>query len=198
MPKFNFNKLLIATNNQGKIDEFKALLNPFNVNIISAKEFDIAEPEETGSSFAENAILKAKYYGDITKLPAIADDSGLEVEALNNAPGIYSARWAQKGNFNIAMNRIQDDLSKIGLDKSAAKFVCALAIYVPGHEARIYSGELFGTINFPARGTNGFGYDPIFTPQGYEMTLAEMTQSEKNLISHRKLALSKLIEAEFN
>jgi XTP/dITP diphosphohydrolase len=195
--KFTQTKLLIASGNAGKVMEIRELLSEFNIQIVPASDFNIAEPEETGKTFIENAELKAKYYGDITGLPALADDSGLCVDALGGEPGIYSARWAGADkNFNDAMDRIKKELD--GNKNNKAKFVCALSLYWPklSHMESV-EGSVNGALTFPARGKCGFGYDPIFIPVGYDKTFAEIHGEEKQKISHRADAFDKLIKRCF-
>lgn len=195
--KFDEKKLLIASGNAGKIKEIKELLAPFSVEVISAKEFDLVEPEENGLTFIENAEIKAKYYGDKTGFPALADDSGLCVNALNGAPGIYSARWAgEDKDFSIAMKKIAEKL-KDKRDKTAY-FACALSLYWPDSgDSESVEGRVNGSLVFPPRGEKGFGYDPIFIANGNTKTFAEMIPEEKAAISHRSDAFKKLINACF-
>lgn len=198
MTIFSEKELLIASKNEGKVKEIRALLAPFDVEVISAANFDIEEPEETGSTFAENAALKAEYYGKATNLPALADDSGLSIEALGGAPGIYSARWAgAEKDFAVAMKRVEEELQTKGADDYSAKFVCSLALWVPEGSTDHVEGEVKGTLTFPARGNLGFGYDPIFIPEGHDRTFAEMTPEEKASMSHRTRAFKALIDMYF-
>jgi XTP/dITP diphosphohydrolase len=197
--KFTQTKLLIASGNEGKIMEIREIMSDFNVEIVSAKDFGIAEPEETGETFIENAVLKAKHYGDISGLPALADDSGLCVDALGGAPGIHSARWGGEAkDFNAAMKKVESELP----DKknAKAKFVCALALYwpkMPKNNLETVEGYVEGALTFPKRGTKGFGYDPIFIPKGYDKTFAEIDHEVKLKISHRADAFDKLIKKCF-
>lgn len=195
--KFTGTKLLLASGNQGKILEITQLLSDYNVQLASAKDFDIEEPEETGKTFVANAELKAKYYGDITGSPALADDSGLAVEALGGAPGIYSARWAgDKKDFKAAMQRVEKELN--GSDNLNAKFVCALSLYWPDDKKfASFEGEVKGKLTFPPKGDKGFGYDPIFIPNGYDQTFGELSGDVKQNISHRADAFRKLINGCF-
>jgi XTP/dITP diphosphohydrolase len=195
--KFTQTKLLIASGNQGKVMEIRELMSEFNVQIIAASEFDIAEPEETGKTFIENAELKARYYGGKTGLPALADDSGLCVDALNGEPGIYSARWAGADkNFAEAISRVQTEMT--GKDNNKAKFVCALSLYWPNlNKMESVEGSIDGTLTFPQKGKGGFGYDPIFIPKGYNETFGELHHEVKQKISHRAVAFDNLIKKCF-
>ena len=173
------------------------MLAPFNIEVISAIELNIEEPEETGVTFAENAELKAVYYGEISNLPTLADDSGLCIDALDGYPGVYSARLAPDRDFSKAIEIIQNKLLLKDLDSSPASFVCSLALRWPDGHVKIFEGKIDGVINFPPRGDNGFGYDPIFTPQGKTQVFAEMDPVEKNKMSHRAKAFTKLMQACF-
>ncbi len=193
MKKFIHKKLLIASSNKGKIKEIQELLQPLNIEVVSAADFNLPEPEENGSTFIENAEIKARYYGSKTNLPSIADDSGLCVNALSGAPGIYSARWAgENKDFTIAMQRIEKEIGN-NQNKSGF-FACALSLYWPedGHIEN-FEGRVYGNLTFPPRGNNGFGYDPIFIANGYDKTFAEMDPNEKQKISHRADAFRKLV-----
>lgn len=196
--KFTGTKLLIASGNEGKVTEIRELLGDFNVQIVSAADLNLSEPEETGENFIQNAEIKARYYGKATGLPALADDSGLCVDALGGQPGIFSARWAgEKKDFKAAIKRVKEELA--GNDNKDANFTCALALYWPQtDEIESFEGKVSGTLTFPPKGTKGFGYDPIFTPRGFGKTFGEMSSLEKHKISHRANAFAKLIEACFN
>jgi XTP/dITP diphosphohydrolase len=187
--------LVVASHNEGKVREIRDLLAPFAVTTRSAKELNLPEPEETGTTFAANAQLKAEAAAKGAGMLALADDSGLEVEALGNAPGIYSARWAgETKDFNAAMARIERELTAIPNASKRARFVCALAIAHPdGRATEIFEGTVDGTLTFPPRGTKGFGYDPIFIADGHTKTFAEMEPDAKHAISHRAHAFAKLI-----
>lgn len=181
--------LLIASHNEGKVAEIREMLSPLSIKVISAKEANVPEPEETGTTFAENARLKAEHAAAASGLPALADDSGLAVAALSGAPGIYSARWAgPEKDFTIAFDRIR---SELGNKNTAAYFVCALALALPQRETQVFEGRIDGRLTFPPRGNRGFGYDPIFIPDGYAITFGEMPPEEKNRISHRARAFEK-------
>ena len=194
-------KILIATNNKGKVTEIADLLTPFGIETISAIDYNLEEPEENGKSFEENSIIKAKYYSSKTGEIALADDSGLCIDLLNGEPGIHSARWAinqnDKKDFALAFERIKEALIKkgadINLDKINAHFICNLSLYNPKtNEINSFEGKVSGHLTFPARGHKGFGYDPIFIPNGYDKTFGEMDYKDKEKISHRTRAFNKL------
>ena len=190
--RFTGDRLVIASHNQGKVEEISALLAPFAIHAVSAGALGIAEPEETGDSFETNAALKAKAAAGASGLPAIADDSGLVVLALGGAPGIYSARWAGPDkDFRIAMQRVHRELAD--RDRSA-RFVAALALVWPDGDTEIFRGEVAGKLVWPPRGDRGFGYDPIFAPDGGAATFGEIEPAEKHKISHRARAFAKLVE----
>jgi len=190
--RFTGDRLVIASHNQGKVEEISALLAPFAIHAVSAGALGIAEPEETGDSFEANAALKAKAAAGASGLPAIADDSGLAVLALGGAPGIYSARWAGPDkDFRIAMQRVHRELAD--RDRSA-RFVAALALVWPDGDTEIFRGEVAGKLVWPPRGDRGFGYDPIFAPDGGAATFGEIEPAEKHKISHRARAFAKLVE----
>jgi XTP/dITP diphosphohydrolase len=200
MRLFSEKKLFIASGNQGKIKEIKALLADFPIEIYALGDVDpIVEPEETEPDFRGNAILKAKYYGQKAGMAALADDSGLSVDALNGAPGVYSARWAGKGkDFTVAMDRIETELSACkAVAPFHAHFTCALALYWPDGHVECVEGEVHGTLALPAQGDNGFGYDPIFIPKGHDVTFSQMNPSDKHAISHRAQAFSQLKAGSF-
>jgi XTP/dITP diphosphohydrolase len=190
--RFTGNRLVVASHNQGKIEEITALLAPFAIDTISAGALGIAEPEETGDSFEANASLKAKASASASGLPAIADDSGLVVPGLGGAPGIYSARWAgQAKDFGAAMQCVQRELGD--RDRSAT-FVAVLALAWPDGGMELFRGEVPGSLVWPPRGERGFGYDPMFVPQGGSETFGEMEPAEKHKISHRACAFAKLVD----
>lgn len=196
-PLFKDKEILIASGNKGKIEEIAHLLEPYGVKVRSALEFDLEEPEETGQSFMDNALLKAKYYCEKTHLPALADDSGLCVDGLHGAPGVYSARWAgETKDFYVAMSRIESELSNN--PNRQAHFMCALALYYPNGHTTLVEGRVDGHLTFPPRGTHGFGYDPIFVPEGYDQTFGELPPQIKHDISHRSKAFSLLIQTLFH
>ncbi len=196
MRKFSGDTLLIATHNEGKVAEIAQMLSEHVANVISAASLNLPEPEETGSTFAENAILKARAAALNSGKISLADDSGLAVNALNGDPGIYSARWGGPNkDFKLAMQKVQDALEN-NADRSAY-FVCVLALAWPDGHVETFEGRVTGTLIWPMRGTNGFGYDPIFVPDGHQKTFAEMDMQEKKSISHRRRAFDKLIAGCF-
>jgi XTP/dITP diphosphohydrolase len=188
--------LIVASHNQGKVKEIRHLLAPFGITVQSAGDLDLPEPEETEDSFAGNAKLKALAAAQAANLPALSDDSGLAVTALGGAPGIYSARWAGPGkDFALAMERVHDSLADSG-DRTAA-FVCALCLAWPDGHTEVFEGRVEGTITWPMRGDRGFGYDPIFVPEGHDITFAEMEPEAKHAMSHRARAFAQMVEACF-
>ena len=212
MRKLEAGRLVIASHNEGKVREIRELLGPYGIEPVSAAELDLPEPDEIGTSFIDNADLKARAAADLSGLPALADDSGLCVEALGDRPGIFSARWALadpsvppeagpgevtgERDFNLAMRRVQDELEALGPEASRnAHFVCALALCWPDGHSEWFEGRVDGTLVWPPRGGNGFGYDPIFVPAGGEQTFGEMDPAEKHAISHRADAFRKLVAA---
>ena len=187
-------KFVIASSNEHKIAEFKKMLSPFNIKVVSYKEVlkDDFEIEETGKTFAENATLKAETIASKTKLPTFADDSGLCIKALNGEPGLFSARYAESlGGYENAFAKLNERLN--GKDKDAY-FICTIALAIPNETTHIFEGRCNGFIVFPARGESGFGYDPIFVPNGMGRTFAEISDVEKNSISHRAFAMEKLVK----
>lgn len=192
---FTDHKLVVATHNGGKVREFQQLFGTA-VSLVAAGDLNLPEPEETGTTFAENAVLKARAAALASGLPALADDSGLAVTALGGAPGLYSARWAGPNkDFGAAMARVWDTLAPHS-DKSAA-FVCVLALVWPDGHSAVFEGRVDGDIIWPARGTGGFGYDPIFQPRGHNTTFAEMTPDAKKAISHRANAFKAMVDGCF-
>ena len=212
MRKLEPGRLVIASHNQGKVREIRDLLGPYGIEPVSAAELDLPEPEEIGTTFVDNADLKARQAADLAGLPALADDSGLCVEALDNRPGIFSARWAivdptlapEAGpgeiqgdrDFHRAMRRVHDELEALGPDASRnAHFVCALALVWPDGRSEWFEGRVDGTLIWPPRGDRGFGYDAMFLPAGHDLTFGEMDPEEKHRISHRADAFRKLVAA---
>ncbi len=189
--------LVIASHNAGKVREIAELLKEFPIRISSAADEGIPEPEETGTTFTANANLKSSHAVEHCGKAALADDSGLVVPALDGMPGIYSARWAGPNkDFTSAMHRIQAELEERNMppEEWRAYFVCVLSLTLPDGEQHSFSGEIDGYLRFPPRGENGFGYDPIFQPDGYIHTFAEMDPAEKHRISHRARAFAKFVE----
>jgi XTP/dITP diphosphohydrolase len=185
--------LVLASHNSGKVREIGALLAPLGFAVKSAKELGLPEPEETGRTFAENAAIKSEAAARKTGFAALADDSGLVVRALNGAPGVHSARWAGlERDFGSAMARVEQELHTSRTTDLSAKFVCALAFTRPGQATNIFEGEVRGTLTFPPRGANGFGYDPIFVANDMTQTFGEIESSRKDAISHRARAFAKL------
>lgn len=189
-------KLVLATHNPGKVVEIAALVKPFGIEVVSAGELDLPEPEETETRFEGNARLKAHAAAKASGLPALADDSGLSVGALNGAPGIYSARWAgPTKDFGIAMDRVRAEL---GDNPSRdAMFICALTLAWPDGHDETFLGTITGALTFPAKGEQGFGYDPIFVPTGFSQTFGEMDPAKKHAMSHRAHAFEQLVAACF-
>jgi XTP/dITP diphosphohydrolase len=186
-------KIVLATHNPGKVAEIGDLLKPLDIAVLSAAELNLPEPEETGTSFAENAVLKAVLAAQAAKIPALADDSGLHVYALGGDPGIYSARWAgPEKDFKRAMESVQKRLGD-NPDRSAA-FVCVLALAWPDGVCEIFEGRVEGMLVWPPRGTQGFGYDPMFIPEDYNRTYGEMSTAEKKKTSHRARAMALLLD----
>ena len=189
-------KVVLATHNKGKYRENAALLAPYGLEVLSAGDLGLPEPEETGATFQENAVLKARAACDATGLPAIADDSGLSVTALDGEPGIHTARWAGPGrDFLVAMQRVHDELGA-SADRSA-HFVCNLSVAWPDGqggtvETASFEGRVEGTLIWPLRGTRGFGFDPMFQPEGFDITFGEMDPEKKEAMSHRAVAFAKL------
>lgn len=186
-------KLAIATHNTGKAKEISSLLSPFQIQTYSAKELNLPEPEETGSSFYENAKIKAMAAALQSGLPSLADDSGFCINALNGDPGIYSARWAGPNkDYAMAMQTMHEKLE--GFQDRSCYFVSVLCLAFPDGFTCEFEGKINGEFIWPARGENGHGYDPIFQPDGFSVTFAEMTEAEKNKISHRGLAFQQFIK----
>lgn len=189
-------KLVVASHNQGKVKELKALLEQHGMDLVSSKELDLPEPEETGTTFFFNAELKALTAADLSGLPAIADDSGICVEALNGDPGVFTANWAETEggrDWMLAMQKVEDALSLLGTDISrSAYFACVLSVAWPDGHIESFEGRVDGTLVWPPRGEKGFGYDPVFVPNGYEQSFAEMEPEAKHAISHRAAAFEKL------
>ena len=194
-------KLVIATHNPGKLREIADLIAPLGITCVSAADLDLPEPEEIGNTFADNADLKAREAADLSGLPALADDSGLCIDALHGRPGIFSARWAEDADGNRdwmrAMERVWTRLEAEGPEASRdAHFACALSLAWPNDgQIEGFEGRVDGTLTWPPRGDKGFGYDPMFVPAGHEQTFGEMDPAEKHTISHRARAFEKLLAA---
>lgn len=201
---------VLASHNKGKLDEFAGLLSPFGYNVRSAADLNLPEPEETGTKFEENAFIKAHAAAKATGLPALADDSGMCADALDGAPGVYTADWATlpdgTRDFHVAMEKVETLLREKGANDPAARrarFVAVLCLCFPDGEAEYYRGEVEGHLVWPPRGELGFGYDPVFQPAGYDTTFGEMTAEEKHgwkpgdahALSHRARAFRKLAQA---
>ncbi len=182
-------KIVLASHNQGKIKELREMLAPLAIEVVSAAELNLPEVEETGTTFVENATLKAKTLANLSGLPCLADDSGLCVNALGGRPGLFSARYAA-GNYPAAFERLNAELA--GKDDHSAYFICLIALCQPSGKTEIFEGRMNGVIADKPRGV-GFGYDPIFIPDGYNCTVGELSSEEKNKISHRGNAMRKLL-----
>lgn len=194
--QFSNDKLVIASHNMGKVREIGELLVPFDVKTISVAELSLPEPVEDGNSFIANAEIKALAAAKKSGLPALADDSGLEVNALGGEPGIYSARWAgPKKDFTVAMAEINRRMADS--HDRGANFTCALTLAWPDGHMESFEGKVFGTITWPIRGKNGFGYDPFFVPDDHQQTFGEMDPAQKHAMSHRANAFKQLINACF-
>ena len=194
-------KLVIASHNKGKVRELTALLAPYGVEPVSAADLDLPEPVETGTTFFANAELKARSAADLSGLPALADDSGLCVDALGGDPGVYTADWAATPtgrDWTLAMRKVEDALIAKGPDAARdAHFVCVLALAWPDGHVEWFEGRAEGRLTWPPRGTVGFGYDPVFVPHGRDRTYAELDPAEKHAISHRADAFRQLVSAVF-
>ena len=189
--------LVIATHNPGKLREIADLLRPFGAEVRAVGDYGLPEPEENGESFAENAEIKARAAAEGTGLPALSDDSGLSVAALGGEPGIYSARWAGPDkDFAVAMAKVEQALA--GKADRRAHFTCALALAWPGGETQVFEGRVDGTLVWPPRGDRGFGYDPVFRPEGHDITFGEMDPERKHAMSHRARAFEQLVAAVFS
>ncbi len=191
-------KVLVATHNAGKLEEFREILAPFGVDVVSAGELELAEPDETESSFEGNARIKAKAASAATGLITIADDSGLCVEALNGEPGVYTANWAGPSrDWMMAMRAVEEKLQAAGAtttDKRMASFMATLCVLWPDGEERMFVGRVPGHLVWPPRGKLGHGYDPVFVPEGETRTFGEMTHEKKNTLSHRARAVALMVK----
>lgn len=191
---FSEKDLVIASHNQGKVIEIGDLLAPLGIAVKSATDLGLEEPEETGKTFVANAELKAHAAAQVSQLPALADDSGLVVPSLGGAPGIYSARWAGPNkDFNAAMKRVADAVLMTGSGDRSAYFICVLSLAWPDGHVESFEGRVHGQLVWPMRGTRGFGYDPIFQPEGHMITFGEMDPEKKHQMSHRAQAFDQLL-----
>lgn len=196
MRRFEGKDLLIATHNLGKLAEFSALLSPLGITCRSNRDFDLPEPEETADTFVGNARIKAKAAIEATGLPALADDSGITIDGLDGAPGVQTADWAETPegrDFTVAMTRAWTELEARGVEEPRrAQFHATLVLMWPDGHEEVFDGQISGQLVWPVRGDVGHGYDPMFQPDGHDMTFAQMPESQKNAISHRAVALSKM------
>jgi len=201
MRRFQSDRLLVATHNAGKLEEIAALLAPYGVTVTGAAEMGLPEPAETGSTFVENARIKAHAAAQATGLPALSDDSGIEVAALDGAPGVYTADWAETPtgrDFGMAMTRTWQALEAVSApEPRLARFCCTLVLAWPDGHDEVFTGVMPGRIVWPMRGDQGHGYDPIFQPDGQDRTFGEMDRWQKNRISHRADAFAKLVAGCF-
>ncbi len=197
MRKLTGDTLLVATHNAGKLAEIADLLAPYGIKVVGAAERNLPEPDETETTFAGNARIKAHAAAQATGLPAMSDDSGIEIDALDGAPGVYTADWAETGSgrdFIMAMTKAHDRLAASGVPAPwTARFCCTLVIAWPDGHDEVFPGSIEGHVTWPMRGAHGHGYDPIFQPNGYGISFAEMDPAEKNRISHRADAFSQLV-----
>ncbi|RVQ69108.1 RdgB/HAM1 family non-canonical purine NTP pyrophosphatase [Croceicoccus ponticola] len=205
-PHLNSGRLVIATHNAGKLKEISALLAPYGVDCISAGSLGLPEPAETGTTFVENALIKARAATQASQIVSLADDSGLSVAALDGRPGVYTADWAERQWFEgpagrdwyMAMGKVEGMLAEKGPDTPRdAWFSCVLAIAWPDGREAVYEGRVDGSLTWPPRGTMGFGYDPVFVPKGRDVTFAELAPEEKHAMSHRADAFRKLVAEQF-
>ncbi|MCT4556844.1 MAG: RdgB/HAM1 family non-canonical purine NTP pyrophosphatase [Pelagimonas sp.] len=200
--KFTGDRLLVATHNAGKLEEIRELLAPFGVSVVGAAEMDLPEPVEDGTTFVENARIKAHAAAKATGLPALSDDSGIEIDALDKQPGVYTADWAETGNgrdFKLAMTKSHDMLVEKGAAQPwVARFCSTLVLAWPDGHDEVFAGTVEGQVVWPMRGAEGHGYDPIFQPDGYDITFGEMAFEEKNRISHRADAFRKFVAGCFD
>ncbi len=199
---FDGDRLLVATHNAGKLEEIGALLTPYGVSVVGAAEMNLPEPEETGTTFVENARIKAHAAARATGLPALSDDSGIEIDALDKQPGVYTADWAETEtgrDFVMAMTKAHERLLASGASEPwNARFCCTLVLAWPDGHDEVFPGVMEGRFVWPMRGAQGHGYDPVFQPEGYDVTFGEMDRWEKNRISHRADAFEKLVKGCFD
>ena len=201
MRKFEGKELVLASHNKGKLEEITELLAPFGITVTSAADHGLDEPEETETTFAGNARIKAHYAAKATGLPALSDDSGISVDGLDGQPGVYTADWAETPDgrdFVMAMTKTWTKLEERNAPfPRTAAFNCTLCLAWPDGHDEVFAGKMPGEVVWPMRGTNGHGYDPIFVPAGFDITFAEMTSEQKNAISHRADAFDKLVKGCF-
>ena len=199
--RFTGDRLLLATHNAGKLEEMRALLAPYGVTVVGAAELGLGEPEETEETFIGNARIKARAAVEATGLPALSDDSGIEIDALGGAPGVHTADWAETPSgrdFRMAMERAQRELDAVGAPHPRrARFCCTLVLAWPDGHDEVFEGRVEGQMVWPMRGVQGHGYDPVFMPEGHDVTFAEMDTAEKNRISHRARAVAALVAGCF-
>lgn len=199
--RFDGTELLVATHNRGKLEEMERLLAPFGITVSCAADHGLDEPEETEDTFIGNARIKAHHAAQKTGLPALADDSGIVIDGLNGAPGVYTADWAETPNgrdFKMAMERTWRELETVSApEPRTARFCSTLVLAWPDGHDEVFEGKIDGRIVWPMRGAEGHGYDPIFQPDGYDITFGEMDFDEKNKISHRADAFAKLVKGCF-
>jgi XTP/dITP diphosphohydrolase len=189
-------RIVVATHNPGKLTEINDLLRPLGLDAVSAGSLGLAEPDETGDTFAANAILKAQASAMGSGLPALSDDSGLCVDGLDGDPGIYSARWAGPSkDFSVAMQLVESELQKRSTNNRRAHFICALCLAFPDGKTHVFEGRVDGTLVWPPRGTKGFGYDAMFLPDGENLTFGQMEPDEKHAMSHRARAFKLFLDA---
>jgi XTP/dITP diphosphohydrolase len=196
--KLSASRLLIATHNAGKLEEMEQLLSPYGIEVVGARELDLPEPEETETTFVGNARIKAHAAAKATGLPALSDDSGIEIDALGGAPGVFTADWAETPagrDFNLAMERANRELEAAHAPfPRTARFCCTLVLAWPDGHDEVFSGTVEGQVVWPKRGAQGHGYDPVFQPDGFDITFAEMDPAQKNRISHRSVAIEKFVK----
>lgn len=201
MRKFSAERLVVATHNKGKLEEIERLLQPFSISVVSAGALGLQEPVETESTFVGNARLKAHFAAEATRLPALADDSGICVDALGGEPGVYTADWAETGagrDFTMAMTKVWQRLDDVHASfPRRAQFRCTLVMAWPDGHDEVFEGVMPGHLVWPMRGDQGHGYDPMFQPDGFDLTFGEMDRWQKNQISHRASAFRKLVAGCF-
>lgn len=185
-------EIVFASHNEGKIKEIKKLLAPYDIKVKSALDMDLPDVEETGKTFEENSLLKSRTIAKLVNMPCLADDSGLCVDALNGAPGVYSARYAPNRDFDKGMEKLLAEMEKSPNKSRNAHFSCVISLAWPDGQYKVFAGQVDGKIAFHKMGAGGFGYDPLFVPEGFTSSFAQMSQEEKNKISHRGRAVEKL------